>query len=161
MSTTIFVYTISSIGKVGAWSRYVFPFVIDYTTQLGNDLFLRAGDTVYRLDQDALDDDGVAFTSVIWWPWLDFGQIGRQKMMAGFDIQGDGTVSVQFGYDERSDTVLTDSWNINPVTDSLPDMVLPFPLTAPSISVKLTYEGPQAWKWDGFTVYLQDQRLMS
>lgn len=159
--STIYVYTMNRLGQVGAWSRYTMPFPTDYFTQLDNDLYIRSGDEVYRLDPSVFTDDGDPFTSVIQWPWLDFGQIGQTKMMAGFDVAGDGTVSVQFGYDQANRSAFTQSWNIDPVTDSVPGGILPMPLAAPSISVKLTYTSTEEWRWDGFTVYLQDFRLTS
>lgn len=48
----VMVYTLSQIGQVGAWSRYIFPFPIDDWTQEGDDLYVRDGDTVYRIGYD-------------------------------------------------------------------------------------------------------------
>ena len=56
MSTTAFIYTIR--GGKGAWSIYRFPFAIEAFAQLGDDLYIRAGDAIYRVD-----DDGVGFPS--------------------------------------------------------------------------------------------------
>ena len=65
MATEAFVYTINQVGRMGAWSRYLFPFDIDYYATVGNDLFVREGNRVLRLDpvarlwpDRAAEDDG-------------------------------------------------------------------------------------------------------
>lgn len=161
----VFVHTINQMGQVGAWSRYVFPFPISYFTQLGNDLYARAGDTVYRMDTDVYFDnvtaseEGDLFAGVIQWGWLDFGAAGVTKQMIGFDMSGTGTASVQFGYDQRNLTTFTTAWTID--IDTLPGGILPMPLAAPTISVKLTFVGGEAWEWQSFTAYFNDFRITS
>ena len=161
----VFVHTINQLGAVGAWSRYVFPFPISYFTQLGNDLYARSGDTVYRMDTDVYFDnatalvDGDLFASVIQWGWLDFGQPGVTKQMIGFDMSGTGTASVQFGYDQRNLSTFTTAWTVD--IDTLPGGILPMPIAAPTISVKLTFAGGEAWEWQSFVAYFNDFRLTS
>lgn len=159
--TTAFVYTMSRVGRVGAWSRYVFPFRIDATTQLGTDIYFRSGDTVYKLDTAALadetvGDEGTPFDAVIQWPWLDMGQPGRTKSLVGFDVSGSGNCDVSFGYMEGSPLMFTAPISIQ--LDTLPGGIIPFPVAGPSLSVKMTFEGPQAWEWDAFNLYFQDFR---
>lgn len=43
-----------------SWARYTFPWVIDAWTLLGDDLYLRAGDLVEKVDPDVLYDDAQA-----------------------------------------------------------------------------------------------------
>lgn len=47
----VFVYTLNQVGQVGAWTRYMFPFAIDYITQNGDDMYARDGDNVYRISE--------------------------------------------------------------------------------------------------------------
>jgi len=162
--STVFVYTMNQYGKVGAWSRYVYPFQLEYFTQLGNDLYGRAGNTVYRFDANSVYDNEVSgtgdpFAGIIWWPWLDFGAPGTTKQMVGFDLTGTGQVNVQFGFNQRDITAFTQSWTVD--ADTLPDGVLPMPLAAPTISVKLTFSGGQQWEWQAFNAYFQDFRITS
>lgn len=159
-----FVYSISSVGSVGAWSRYTFPFDVDDWAISGDDLYLRSGDEIHVLNEDVTGDEvsGVGiqpFTGEIQWSWLDFGQPGVTKSLYGFDVVGIGDVSVSFGYDQSNGGYFTDPYTIP--ADTVPGMVVPMPLSAPSFSVRLTYDGSAAWQWNAFSLYLQDLRGMS
>jgi len=164
MSTQFFVYSISSIGQVGAWSRYVFPYTVDDWCLGGDGLYLRSGDFIHVLQEDLLGDETdpgtiEPATGLIQWPWLDFGQPGVTKSLYGFDVVGTGDVAVSFGYDQSNGGYFTDPYAIP--ADTVPGMVIPMPLSAPSLSVRLTYDGTQAWQWNAFSLYLQDLRGMS
>ncbi|WOB24747.1 MULTISPECIES: hypothetical protein [Xanthomonas] len=160
----VFVYTMTRIGQVGAWSRYVFPFVIDDWAIRGDDLYLRSGNYIHRYDDNLVGDEvspGVVqnFRGMIQWPWLDFGQPGVTKMLYGFDVVGTGDVSVQFGYDQTNGGAFTDPYLVP--ADTVPGMVIPMPLAAPSLSVRLTFDGATQWQWNALCLYLQDMRGMS
>ncbi|WP_153065967.1 hypothetical protein [Xanthomonas campestris] len=164
MSTELFVYSMTRVGAVGAWSRYVIPMDIDDWVIRGEDLYIRAGDNILVLDETAIGDEvslGVVqnFPGLIQWPWLDFGQPGATKMLYGFDMVGNGDVSVQFGYDQTNGGVFTDAYKVP--GDTVPGMVIPMPLAAPSLSVRLTFDGSQDWQWNAFCLYLQDLRGMA
>ena len=156
---TVFIYTMNRGVQGGAWSRYVFPFTIEHFTHLENTLYMRHGDKVSFVIEDALDDDGVDFEGVIQWPWLDFGQPGVNKMLIGFDIVSKGTSSIELGYDQSTLGTFTTPYAI-PV-DTYPGQVIAFPMNAPSMSIRLTYDGGQAWQWNALNLYLQDMRPTS
>lgn len=156
---TVFIYTMNRGVQGGAWSRYVFPFTIEHFAHLENTLYMRHGDNVSYVIEGAIDDDGVGFQGVIQWPWLDFGTPGVTKMLIGFDIVGEGTSSIQIGYDQTNLGTFTTAYPI-PV-DTYPGMIIPLPLQAPAMSVKLTYDASQAWQWNALNLYLQDQRPTS
>ena len=157
---TVFIYTMNRGVQSGAWSRYVFPFTIEHFAHLENTLYLRHVDDVSFVIEGATDDDGVGYQGVIQWPWLDFGQPGVNKMLIGFDIVGNGTSSIEIGYDQTNFGTFTAPYPI-PV-DSYPGgQMIPFPVNAPSLCVRLTYDGLQAWQWNALNLYLQDQRVTS
>lgn len=52
-----FVLTMNGGAKDSSWSRYVFPDAIDNWSIQGTDLFIRAGNVVWRVSSDALEDD--------------------------------------------------------------------------------------------------------
>jgi hypothetical protein len=156
---TVFIYTMNRGVQGGAWSRYVFPFTIEHFAHLENTLYIRHGDDVAFVIEGAIDDDGVGFQAVIQWPWLDFGAPGVNKHLIGFDIVGEGTSSIEIGYDQTSLGAFTTLYPI-PV-DTYPGQVIPLPLQAPSISVRLTYDPDQAWQWNALNLYLQDQRVLA
>lgn len=152
----VFVYTMNRTGQVGAWSRYVFPFEIDATAQLGETLFLRAGDTIYRVSEDATTDAGAPIESIVQWPWLDFGTPGVTKMLQTVDVVGDGpgTVSLQIGYDQRAVEAFTPAYTI-PI-DTLTGMPIPIPVSAPTLSVRLSFTGK--WSLQAVNVNLAESR---
>jgi len=158
------VYSMTRIGSVGAWSRYVFPFHVDDWAIAGDVLYMRSGDYIYRIDDEVVGDEVSPsniqpFEGVIQWPWLDFGQPGVTKMVYGVDVVGQGDVSLQIGYDQTNPGAFTDPYTIP--ADTVPGTVVPMPLSAPSMSVKLTYDGSVQWQFNALTVYLNDNRGMS
>lgn len=161
VSAQVFVYSMTRIGSVGAWSRYIFPFPVDDWAIAGDVLYIRSGDYIYRIDDSVVGDEtspGVVelFNGVIQWPWLDFGQPGFTKMVYGVDVVGEGDVSIQIGYDQTNQAAFTDPYTIP--ADTVPGTVVPMPLSAPSMSVKLTYDGSVQWQFNAMTVYLNDNR---
>lgn len=164
MATDVFVYSMTRVGQVGAWSRYIFPFDIEDWAVKGDDLYMRSGDLVLMLDEQKIGDEVSPgevrpFPGLIQWPWLDFGQPGTTKMLYGFDMVGTGNVGVAFGYDQTSGGVFTEPYTVP--GDTVPGMVIPMPLAAPSLSVRLTFDGTQDWQWNAFCLYLQDMRGMA
>ena len=175
MITSAFVYSMTRMGQVGAWSRYEFPFVVDDWAIAGDTLYLRSGDFIHRVDDSVVGDeigtevnvDGgekwrfeiVPFKGVIQWPWLEFGQPGVTKMLYGFDIVGQGDVSVSFGIDQSNGGLFTPDYRVP--ADTVPGLVIPMPLAAPSLSLRLTYDGSEPWQWTALGLYLQDLRGMS
>lgn len=144
--TTVFVFTLN--GGKGKWSRYVFPFSIEAFTQLGNDLYVRHGDTVSKVVEGVYTDDvdgvGVPFPGLVQSQWLDLGAAGMTKMLESVDYVGTGQgPSLSIGYDQRSASAFTTPYLIDP--DTLSGMPIPIPVAAPTFSVKLEYAGGQPW----------------
>lgn len=159
MTTVVFVYSMTQTGKVGAWSRYLFPFSVDSFAQLGNDLFIRNGDVISRVVEGAVTDDvaglPVAFPGVVWFPWADFGQPGVTKMLEGFDYVGTGQgPSISIGYDQRNVAAFTAPYLLD--NDTLPGGIIPLPVSAPTFSVKLEYAGGEAWNMQSLLLGLYD-----
>jgi hypothetical protein len=159
----VFVLTLNE-GKTGKWSRYVFPEAITDTTLLNNDLYVRTEThKVWRVTEDYLVDDyfegeGIEFEGVIQWPHLDFGALGQEKQLIGFDLVADapGGVAVSVGYDQRNLAARTADYIMD--ADSLPGKLVPIPVTAPSFDFKLTFPGNQRWEWIASVIYIQDLR---
>lgn len=156
-TTEVFVYTMNRVGQVGAWSRYLFPFEISAFAQLGDKMLVRAGESIIELDDELLvdfegDEDEAEIVATLQWPWLDFGRPGGTKMLHGFDIVGIGAPDIEVGYDQTNLGTFTDPYPLP--ADSLPGQMIAFPLSAPSLSVRLTYTG--AWEFNGLNLYLSD-----
>jgi hypothetical protein len=156
-SSQVFVYTMS--GGKGKWSRYEYPFAIDCFAQLGDDLYIRHGDFVSKVDPtvDTDEVDGVPmnFEGTVWWPWLDFGSPGVTKMLEGFDYIGSGQgPSIQIGYDQRNVAAMTPAYQLS--NDTMPGGIIPLPVSAPTFSVKLTFDGGQKWTVNAVNLSLFD-----
>lgn len=154
---TVFVYTMNRGIQGGAWSRYVFPWTCEHFAHLESTLYIRHGADVSFVVEGGTDDDGTGFEGTIQWPWLDFGQPGVDKQLIGFDIAGEGTSSIEIGYDQTAGGSFTEAYAIS--ADTYPGQIIPLPVMAPSMAVRLTYDGSQAWQWNALNLYLQDQRV--
>ncbi|TPG08320.1 hypothetical protein EAH88_11865 [Rhodanobacter glycinis] len=153
----VFVFTLN--GGKGKWSRYIFPFAVDAFAQLGNDLYIRHGDEVSIVSEDAVTDDvaGVPtnFTGLAQWAWLDNGQPGVTKMLESLDYVGTGQgPSLSIGYDQRDPNAFTDPYLIDP--DTLPGDPIPIPVAAPTFSIKLQFAGGAAWSVNAVTLHLSN-----
>jgi hypothetical protein len=167
MSTETFVYTMNQIGSKGAWSRYVFPWDIEAQAQLGEDLYLRSGDTIYIMDNERLEDqdengDNVDVDMVIRWPYLEFGAPGITKQMLGFDVTGRGVCEMRMGWDQRNFSTMTAAYQID--ADTLTDGYIAMSMAAPSFSMELTFRSADNTidsEWLSANLYFNDFRMMS
>lgn len=156
--TLVLVHT--RAGNKGAWSRYVFPFGITEFALLGNDLYIRHGDTISKFDDAiAYDEMSVAGTQVpfggtIQWNYLDMGQPGVTKQLQGFDFVGSGVPSFSIGYDQRDLTRFTTPYEVDP--DTLPGGIIPLPVMAPAMSVKITFQAGASWSMNSVLLYVDD-----
>lgn len=152
-----FVLTMNGGQKDWSWSRYVFPEVITDWAILDEDLYLRAGNYVWKMDVEALEDDmvsgvGEPFEGYIAWPYLDFGILGQDKMLEGFDVAADGTFRVSVGWSQRNFSLATPEYALD--GDTLTGDMVPLPLTAPSFQFRLTFDASQAWEWQAASIYI-------
>lgn len=156
-----------------SWSRYSFPDTITDWTVSNGALFVRAADLVWELSEDALNDDeqvttteggeNIGFQGYMSWNYLDCGPIAIDKQMEGFDlvvgqIDNDGTVvsndvevNVTFGYNQSAPEQATDPYTIT--GDTIPGTMVPMPLTAASIQLRLDFGTGQNWGWSAANLY--------
>jgi Concanavalin A-like lectin/glucanases superfamily len=182
---TAIVLTVNG-NSLKTWSRYTFPDVITDWTLNGGLLYLRTwNDYVWQFNMNArrtsgsgplLGDDcaaaspntGTPFTSVIQWPYVDFGRLGIEKQLDGVDIVGTGAVDMRIAWDESDQTAfyendkftqsltVSPSFIVNP-GDTVPGNPVPLPATAPSFSLILIYANSTGWEWQASSMYLVDQ----
>ena len=173
----VFVLTINGLQGTKSWSRYIFPQVITDATLNSGSLFLRTtGNTIWQVITTAGIDDinmttmGTDIISTIQWPYCDMGGLGLDKMLIGVDIVGDGSTTVQIAYNQQDKSSFSDnpyfvsSTNVTApyfvaIDDTVPGDPLPIPITAPSYSLILTFDGgtvttPNVWTWEAANFYL-------
>lgn len=146
------------------WSRYIFPEPVEEWALVDDKLVLRAGDKLWEMDDELLDDDvgdyepGSEVLGYVAWPYLDFGQIGREKQLYGFDLVFEGQAGVSFGYSQTNFALATDPYFLVP-EDTLPGQPIPMPLAGPSFQLRLEMESLDApWEVQAAAIYLQDMR---
>ena len=166
-TSTTYVYSMSSLGEVGAWSWYEFPWAVDYHAMLGNDLYLRSDDAVYIVDPDRLEDQDATGADVpveaeIQSHYLDFGAPGVTKMMVGVDLVGDGVAKIAIGFNQTDLSLFTPDATIP--GDTVPGSIVPIPLAAPSFAMRIRYnstDNPDGWEWLASNFYVNDFRPTS
>lgn len=165
-NTRVFVLAINVPNAPGKWSYYDFPLEISEFTQLGKKLYIRGGDDFIIYDKAALADyfgrseeagGAVDFSGVVQWPYLDLGSPGIDKMFVGFDVVGTGSPSIQMGYNQNDFSQLTDAFVVP--DDTVPGMIIPLPIMAPSFSLKLTYPPGAPWQLQAANLYTIQQRI--
>lgn len=97
------VYTFSRTTKVSAWSTYEFGEAVTWIASYATDLYARAGDNVFVLDEDTTQDNGENFECLVEFPYLDFKRPGVNKQIWGFDVVMDGEAFVSFRYAYEDD----------------------------------------------------------
>lgn len=110
--------------------------------------FARAGDVSF----------GTPFEGVMQWPFLDFGYMGSDKSLEGFDVSANAEngVDVSVCYDQRNFASRTPDYNVP--GDTVPGFIVPLPVTGPSLALRLTFPGGARWEWFSANMYLQDRR---
>lgn len=95
---------------------------------------------------------------IIQWPHLDFGALGVEKQMIGFDLVTTAPegVTVTIGYDQTNRDARTADYLID--EDSVPGQLEPIPVAGPSFDLKLVFEPDQAWEWMAANIYIEDMR---
>lgn len=160
-ATSVHVYSMSRVGQAGAWSRYELPFSVEAFAQLGDSLYIRHGDSISVVSEavthDEVGGEPIQFPGVVWWPWLDFGSPGQTKMLEGFDYVGTGQgPSIRIGYDQRSLTAFTPGYQIS--SDTMPGGMIPIPVAAPTLSVRLSFAGGEQWNVQSVLLSVQPMR---
>lgn len=159
---TAYVLTMNGGKQDMSWSRYVFPHAIDAATLKDGDLYLRSGEKIWLFDDSVETDDtggdNDAIEGRVWWHYLDFGALGITKSMVGFDVVASGTFNVAIGYDQSNTATATTDYELT--GDTLPNGIIPLPVTAPSFQFRLTWTSG-AWEWQASALYLQDWRITS
>lgn len=166
-TTTSFVYSMTSIGQVGAWSWYEFPWVVEGEAMLGNDVYLRSGDSVFIVDPDRLQDqdeagDDVEVVGEIQSHYLDFGSPGVTKMLIGCDLVGDGLANIAIGYNQSNLAHFTEDALIP--GDTVTGTVIPISVSSPSFAMRIRYssaDNPNGWEWLASSFYINDFRPTS
>ncbi len=97
---------------------------------------------------------GVDIQGIIHWPFLDLGAPGKDKNMVGLDLVSNAPegVLVSVGFNQNDVTIRTPDYQVD--ADTLTGMLIPFPVTAPTFDLRLTFNAGQQWEWQEVVLYL-------
>lgn len=149
-----YVYSFSRTSKISAWSRYSFPFSITDVTELDGDLYFRAGDTVYKLDENSYSDAGVNFAVNIEFPFLDFKTPGVLKMVHGMDTVMAGSAEMKIRFDSRQPDFITPGILMS--GDTRPGEMTAVEVVSVGIAPVILCENDQPFELHAITFYFEN-----
>jgi hypothetical protein len=151
VDSTAYVYSFSRTSKISAWSRYTFNFQIDDVSELEGDLYIRSGDSVYRMDRDATSDAGEVFPLSIEFAFLDFQAPGVLKQVHSMDVVMVGSAEISHKYDAKNPDYQTASAGFD--GDSRPGGLSPVELCSVGIAPVITNAKDEEFELHALTYY--------
>jgi hypothetical protein len=149
----VFVYSISRTAKISAWSEYFLPQSVDAFAELGQTLYLRCGDDVYRLDPDAKTDAGTQYEVLVQAPYMDFKSPGEAKQIVGADVVMEGGCEFSIGFDVTDPDAFTDPVRVK--GNSRPGGLLPVECVGTEFSLRFRNYDASPWRLDAATIYYE------
>lgn len=149
----LFVYSISRTAKIAAWSRYFLPNAVDAFAELGQELYIRSGDSVYKLDPTVSTDDGLQFEVLLDLPYMDLKTPGQLKRIYGADLVVDGRCEFSIGYDVRNPDAYTAPVRVK--GNTRPGGVIPVECCGTEFSLRFRNYDNKPFRLDSVTLYYE------
>lgn len=149
----LFVYSISRTAKIAAWSRYFLPNAVDAFAELGQELYIRSGDAVYKLDPATNTDDGLQFEVLLDLPYMDLKTPGQLKRIYGADLVVDGRCEFSIGYDVRNQDAYTAPVRVK--GNTRPGGVIPVECCGTEFSLRFRNYDNKPFRLDSVTLYYE------
>lgn len=147
----MYVYSISRTAKIAAWSRYYLPSPVDAFAELGQELYIRCGDNVYKLDTNVHSDQGATYELIIQLPYMDLKTPGMRKIIHGADIVMEGTCEFSVGYDVRNLDAFTDPVQVS--GNTRPGGMVPVGCEGTEFSLKFRNTDDKPFRLDAVSLY--------
>ena len=154
--TTVWAYSFSRASKLSAWSKFTLPFSIDDAAVLNQELYLRAGNNVYKVTKDVTKDGTSSIPLVdIQMFYQDGKKPGVLKMFAGLDVIGTGmpTISHKF-YDEDGNEQETQAYEYPANTEAGP--LHPVELSATRIAPHIQHQKDEVFEMTALMLHYHD-----
>jgi hypothetical protein len=100
-TSKVWVYSFSRSSKIGSWSEYTFPIAITQVVSVGQIVYLRDEQDLYKFVSSVYEDDGEPIDVEIQMAFQDAKQPGVSKQFYGADYVVSGSPTVAFKYDPR------------------------------------------------------------
>lgn len=149
----LFVYSISRTARIAAWSRYFLPSVVDAFAELGQELYIRSGDSVYKLDPTVSADDGTQFEVLLDLPYMDFKTPGQLKRIYGADLVMEGSCEFSIGCDVRNPDAYTTPVKVK--GNTRPDSMVPVECAGTEFSLRFRNYDNKPFRLDAVTIYYE------
>jgi len=150
----LFVYSISRSAKIAAWSQYFLSQPVDAFAELGQELYIRSGDVIYKLDESVNADDGMQFDVLIELPYMDFKTPGQLKQLTGIDVVVDGACYVSVGFDVRDPDAFTSEVKIK--GNTRPGGMIPIECCGTEFAMRFRNYDDKPFRLDAITVHFQE-----
>lgn len=147
----LFVYSISRTAKIAAWSQYFLSQTVDAFAELGQELYIRSGDSVYKLDEAASTDDSTQYEVLIELPYMNFKSPGMLKRITGIDVVVDGRCFVSVGFDVRDADAFTPEVKVK--GNTRPSGMIPVECCGTEFALRFRNYDNKPFRLDGVTVY--------
>lgn len=147
----LFVYSISRTSKIAAWSQYFLSTTVDAFAELGQELYIRSGDSVFKLDAAVSTDDGTQYEVLIQLPYMDFKTSGELKRIYGIDVVIEGRCFVSVGYDVRDPDAFTPEVKVK--GNTRPGGMISVECCGTEFSLRFRNYDNKPFRLDGVTVY--------
>ena len=148
------VYTFSRASKIAAWSKYTFPFQIEAAASLNGELYLRSGDSVYRVDEDYYTDDGTAISVLVEMPFLSNKAPGILKQFFGFDVAMIGSASISFRFDPRTPSFQTQAIAVSGNTQ--PGVLNGMEFCSTHVAPVIEHAANEEWELHSLVLYYEN-----
>ena len=149
----MFVYSVSRTSKIAAWSRYELPFPVDAMDELDGVLYLRSGDDIYKLDENAHTDDGTPYEVMLELPYMNFKSPGVLKRVYGVDLVMQGECFFSMGFDVRNTKAVTSEVRV--VGNTYGGGLIPLEVAGTEFSPRFRNVTGEAFQLDALTVYYE------
>lgn len=147
----LFVYSISRTAKIAAWSRYFLPSSVDAFAELGQELYIRSGNAVYKLDPNVSTDDGLQFEVLLDLPYMDLKTPGQMKRIYGADLVMDGRCEFSIGFDVRNQDAYTPPVRVK--GNTRPMGMIPVECAGTEFSLRFRNYDNKPFRLDAVTLY--------
>lgn len=150
----LFVYSISRTSKIAAWSQYFLSVPVDAFAELGQVLYIRSGNNVYRLSEDVFTDAGLQYEVLIELPYMDFKKPGILKQVVGVDVVVKGRCQFSMGYDVSDPDAFTDPVRVK--GNTRPGGMVPVECTGTEFAPRFRNFDASEFRIDALTVYYNE-----
>ena len=102
--TSVYALTYSLASKTTGWTTWTLPVSVDYFAELNGVVYIRSGNTVYKLDSTLVADTAGAINFDVYTAFHNWGRPGHKKLWKSLDIVQTGTSGLNVCIDPTDTT---------------------------------------------------------